>query len=127
MNKDIRHSLYRLTLIGTALAVSLTASGGAEAEVQHVVATAETADGAEILMTSVACGGNNGRDVLWLARDGRVIQHGCAVVLLPDRLYISSDSGHTYVVPRGSFVTVTAAPRDLLAPHAEPAVIRRTP
>lgn len=117
---DTTHSIIRLTLIGAALAASL-ASAGARAEaqqVQHIIATTGTDGGGEILMTSVTCG--NGREVLWLAPGGQVTHRGCASPLLPDRLYISSDSGHTWVVPRDSFVTAaTTAPR---APHAEPAV-----
>jgi hypothetical protein len=121
--KDTIHSGIRFTLIGAALAVSLAASAGAEAQqVQHIIATVGTDGGGEWLMTSVTCGSTNkGRAVLALTRNGRVTHRGCAVLLLPDRLYISWDGGYTSVIPRGHFVTAATA-LAVPAPHAKPAI-----
>lgn len=119
--KEITHSICRFTLIGGALAAALAASGGAQAQIQHIVATARINGGGEMLMTSVTCG-TNGKEVLVLAAgSSRVTHRACAAPLLPDRLYILWDDGDADVVPSSSFLTATTAPA-APAPRAQFAV-----
>ena len=125
--KDITHSI----LIGGALAAALAASGGAQAQGRapwdggEVIARKDNGAGGEILLTTMQC------------TEGRVIfssdLRGCAKVLLPDRLYVTWDGGGTSILSTDGWIPISgSAPGDLLPklpkpPHAQPAVIRRTP
>lgn len=124
--KDITHSLCRFTLIGAALAAALAASGGAQADILGSIPTQE---GGEFLLVSSGCGSEkNGWLVVATDDGGRVSHKGCTYPVNDGRAMIEWSDGNLSVIPNqwhltkaGKRVKAEQA-RDLLAPHAEPAV-----
>ena len=120
--KDITHTAIRFGLIGGALAAALAVSCGAQAQGRapwdggEVIARKENGAGGEILLTTMQC------------TEGRVIfssdLRGCVAVLLPDRLYVTWDGGGTSILSTDGWIPISSSAP---APHAQPAVIRRTP
>lgn len=152
--KDITKTAIRFTLVGTALAAALAASGGAEAT--EVIGIVENNVGGEILLTDTKCGAK-GKGRITMATDvgGPVTSYGCAHPLPPDRALVQWNNGAATVIPMRrwapenttgrSLKSFSRAELDMLfmrqawfegvpldnepapAPRAKPAVIRRDP
>jgi hypothetical protein len=95
--KDITHSGIRFTLIGAALAVSLAASGGAQAT--EVIGAMGNDAGGEILLTNDKCGAKaKGRTTISTNADGRVTHFGCAHPLRPGRVIVQWTGSGTSIL-----------------------------
>lgn len=107
--KDIT---IRFTVIGATLAVSLAASGGAQAT--EIIGAMGNQSGGEILLTDDKCGSEwKGRGVIATFPDGQVWTKGCAVPLRPDRVFVQWRVGTASILSMSHWAPENTTDRSL--------------